>query len=201
MSGLTATEVKAFWNARAERYGLSATGPVSASQAQQDLDYSARRAWLIPRIGPDILTRDVLDFGCGTGRYAEIWQGEYEGVDISGEMLSLARTHLPSKKFNAIADPWLPAGTGIECSVFFSATVLQHCDDDLLNKVFDSCGRLELSTFVLYENSEQMGGFMRGRTSLEYVQVLEKIGCTVRSFQSWSHVFHTSRHTLTVVHV
>lgn len=62
------------------------------------LDYGAaceRLDALIRRMVPE--ARSLLDVGCGTGRYLEHLAGSYvvEGLDLSPEMLEVARERLP----------------------------------------------------------------------------------------------------------
>lgn len=79
-------------------------------------DYAKSRnfVWDIQRISDHIKQNDkILDIGCGNGRMVEILEGknvEYTGLDISEELIKIAKTKYPEMKFivgNALNPPFL----------------------------------------------------------------------------------------------
>jgi ubiquinone/menaquinone biosynthesis C-methylase UbiE len=70
----------------------------------------------------------VLDFGCGTGRLSAWLVGHgarVEGVDITPEMVAVARTRVPQARFQTIEGATLPFGDG-QFDAVVTAYVLQY---------------------------------------------------------------------------
>ena len=72
-------------------------------------------------------TDSVLDVGCGYGRLLTLmpptWCGEYQGFDLSPDMVALARKHFPQRKFDPVDVRYLPAdysGPKFDWAVFVS---------------------------------------------------------------------------------
>lgn len=76
----------------------------------------------------DIHGSTVLDFGCGTGRLSE-WLvrngARVEGVDVTPEMVAVARTRVPQAQFQTIEGPTLPFADG-RFDLVVTAYVLQY---------------------------------------------------------------------------
>lgn len=82
------------------------------------------RAWTAGRL--------TLDFGCGIGRIAHLFDlALYRGVDICDAALGRARQRCPGYRFDLVdADGVLP-----RADVVFAHNVLLHIPDDLLTAV------------------------------------------------------------------
>lgn len=74
----------------------------------------------------------ALEFGCGAGRFLSHFQqrfAEVWGVDVSEEMLALARKHNPRCKFHLSAAPDLGFFPDDHFDLVYSFLVLQHLPD------------------------------------------------------------------------
>lgn len=79
---------------------VSFTGRNSAFYAKRKVE--VLESIVCPRVGT-LQGLSVLDVGCGTGttdRYLQSRVGHLEGVDVSDEMLSIARTAVPKAKYH-----------------------------------------------------------------------------------------------------
>ncbi len=122
---------RAYWDARAEHcggelyqavcgYGLSAERNLTMDRMQRHL--------LARCLGRSLDGCDVLDFGCGAGRLAGWFQERgagYSGVDLSSEMLALARRQYPDADFHRLDAAALPFPAE-RFDVAVSVTVLHH---------------------------------------------------------------------------
>ena len=72
----------------------------------------------------------VLDVGCGTGRYLQLFNpgNELNGLDISDQMLSVARQKLPNAKFHIGSADSLPFPDDA-FDLVISVRVIQHLSD------------------------------------------------------------------------
>lgn len=83
---------------------------------------------------------DVLEFGCGRGRLAPLFEADnYLGVDISESALEVAKGANPRHWFQLIE----PFETLPYAPTVFAYTVLHHIPDDLL---LDACDQLMNNT-------------------------------------------------------
>ncbi len=119
-----------YWTARAEHCGgdlwQTVCGYGLSAARNRAMDRMQRRL-LAGVLGPPD-DRVLLDFGCGAGRLSGWLAGRgarYTGVDLSPEMLRLARQRNPTLDFEPLADGQLPfAGDSFDVAV--SVTVLHH---------------------------------------------------------------------------
>jgi len=80
---------------------------------------------LIGRVHPG---DNVLDVGCGNGRYYPIFlqkEVEYHGVDISAKLINIAKQKYPKGDF-AVGDALFLPFKNNEFDLFFSVAVLHH---------------------------------------------------------------------------
>ena len=208
-------DVKQLWQDRHKMSGGLSTGPHTRSAEKQDADYAERRAWLSARIGKKILNMPVMDYGCGTGRYTTMWTGKYVGVDITQQFVDEAREANPERDFFVLDVPFLPDDDPREffsaCipRVFFTATVLQHCSDELIRKIFASLRKLDypLKYFVLYENASEIARIAGKdipapavcRDTRELEDILRLNGWPWNLATNYTHDIHGAEHRLTIV--
>lgn len=83
---------KEYWNDRALKYGPNPMGIFHST----DYDRFNTETRRILELFKD---RKVLDVGCGYGRLSDIFS-DYTGIDFSEEMINLARTKFPDKRFD-----------------------------------------------------------------------------------------------------
>jgi SAM-dependent methyltransferase len=122
----------------------------------------------------DVSGTTVLDFGCGTGRLSE-WlvrqRARVQGVDITPEMVAVARTRVPQARFETIEGSTLPFTDG-SFDLIVTAYVLQYYVEDAgtvareLARVLRGGGRL----VAIEQVTESDIG--RGGTVAAYEQML-----------------------------
>ena len=97
-----------YWEQRA-RAGVDDCARVEWSRRTQLMRFEAFLA------GNDLKGKSVLDVGCGVGHFAERLQArrldcQYQGIDISPDMIARCRQRLPSVCFECVPDidAWRP---------------------------------------------------------------------------------------------
>lgn len=86
--------------------------------------------------------KKILDIGCGTGIYARILKrrgAKMFGIDISPNMIEIARSHVPDVDFRVGSVSKLPYKNGY-FDIVFSAYVLHHFED--LDVAFSEISRV-----------------------------------------------------------
>lgn len=108
----------------------------------------------------DFSRKSVLEIGNGPGgNLLEIWKQnpkKLSGVDISSEMVSLARQKLPAEveihKINGTETPFPDKSFDI----VFTATVLQHnTDEKMLKSIMKELSRVSADKVYIFERIEQ----------------------------------------------
>ncbi|MFQ5890814.1 MAG: class I SAM-dependent methyltransferase [Gemmatimonadota bacterium] len=70
----------------------------------------------------------VLELGCGTASYADLFAGSYTGVDVSKGMIDVARQRVPRGEFHVCsAEEFLAQGQGFD--LIFSSSFVHHVHD------------------------------------------------------------------------
>lgn len=114
--------------------------------------------------------KSVLDFGCGTGSYNNLFKARYLGVDIIKEMIEQNRKKYKKKSFKCIKNKFK---THNRFDLIYCITVLQHLDDILLFyylKLFKKiCKEL-----LIIEVSNESNNFIYHRPNLD--ETLIKLG-------------------------
>lgn len=197
---LDRTTLHAYWAKRAAVQGARTVGFGNHDEAAQDAQYADRRRFIFESAGC-IRNLPTLDFGCGIGRYAAMFD-TYLGMDITPALLSIAIERHPEKQFRHLEGIGLPADLGYKFEMFFTATVLQHNPDDVVLDIFRSAlahGRSKL-LFALYENVEAHNHHMFGRTGDEYAGLMRQL-TSVQSCSSLTHTIHGELHAFTQIEV
>ena len=119
---------RTYWDSRARRQGASYVGPMGEDdRAQFDQFAGTLRAFVQPYGKPHTL----MDFGCGSGRFAKLLAGLatwYMGVDIS--TVGLSYTQLPlNGAFMHLRTDGIPLGDNSVDAVV-AVTVFQHIVDE-----------------------------------------------------------------------
>ena len=125
---------------------------ISIPKTRQDYnliahDFSTRGAILtsdFKRLGALVQDKDsILDFGCGDGRLlraVSVKPFQYLGVDISDEMINLARKQFPERTF-AVLDESSLRDCHNRFTKIFAIAVLHHLPEELriatLKQLFD----------------------------------------------------------------
>jgi len=96
-----------YWRERLREHpGLSGTGSSLAPLAWQTWLYRGKeRAYsrLLRRASLDVRGADVLDFGCGTGHFEDLWErlgaGATAGIDVVPETIERLRRAYPGRRY------------------------------------------------------------------------------------------------------
>jgi ubiquinone/menaquinone biosynthesis C-methylase UbiE len=134
----------------------------------------------------------VLDVGTGTGLFAEAFSAAgaaVTGVDVSVELLAMARQHVPGGRFVEAPAEALPFGDK-SFDLVFLAHVLHEADDPL--KALREAARTARARVVIVEwpyRQEESGPPLEHRLPPARIQGLAaSAGLTVQAEVSLSHV-------------
>ena len=201
MSGIKEEDVKKYWDVRSSRQGKATVGFGGNSLSKQDGEYDEKINFVKTNINPNLKT---LDYGCGVGRWSESFK-DYLGVDITNNLLTIAIDENKDKNFILLDKPYITNYSEINnfnFEQFFTSTVLQHCDDDLVNKLFQNLSKIKKYNFeiFLYENSAVKAPHVNGREPKLYGEIISKY-FNVKSLEQFSHIVHGEEHSITKISV
>lgn len=177
MSGLNKNQVKDYWVKRSSKQGGLTVGFSGNTTMQaQDEEYNQKIEFVKPFLDPNLRT---IDYGCGIGRWAKLFNN-YLGVDITPSLLDIAKENNPDKEFLQLSKPYFTQDAIAKIKPwdfqqFFTSTVLQHCDDELVSDIFKSLSKIKKENFVcvLYETSIKNGAYHnKGRDIYEYIRLM-----------------------------
>ncbi len=147
-----------YWSEVARRIEDRGAGNVIAGDDEPYYRYKRRRFLEMLRSAP-MGGRDVLEVGHGPGgnlmEVLKLGPRSLTGVDISQDMIDLARKQVPAKvKLIKIDGTRLPFEDG-QFEVVFTATVLQHnTDEEMLRAIVGEICRVASKQVVLFERVE-----------------------------------------------
>ena len=191
---LPESSIKEYWRKRSEAQGALTVGYGGHNASQQAQEYTKKISFVRPFLNPALKT---LDYGCGVGRWSHLFPS-YLGVDITENLLHIARRENPTKNFQLLENPFLISLlelNGGKFEQFFTSTVLQHCALKVVQKLFYNLSQHYSAPFtmVLYENSKVQSQHVQGRSPLEYKDLIANF-FTTGAFQQASHVVHGEEH-------
>jgi len=121
----------------------------------------------------------ILDFGCGNGRLSELFEGkdyEYVGVDISNELLKIARKKYPDKEFILIDKENELLFEDGSFDKIFSVAVFHHFNPEMtkqalkeLRRILKKDGILILTVWYLWSTKYKknlLENFSKGKFDL-----------------------------------
>ena len=162
------------WNYRARKYGYDAVGVIGTKNEVQEAQYAQTKKFLKDKLPQD---KSVLDYGCGVGRLSELFNPElYTGIDISPEMLKIARKTHPEYTF-------LDLGEIPETDIFFTANVLQHNGDSFVQGLQIPAKELYLYELIGTGEDKQ---YLFHRTVKDYERLLG-----LKCQKKWKNKSHT----------
>lgn len=190
-----------YWHNRSKIYGSKAVG----FDAKEDINSS------LTEMRKDLfkkfirLSLPTLDFGCGIGKYSDLFP-KYFGVDITDYLLKKAKFYHKDKSFFILNKPYLTDKFRkyfYSVEQVFTSTVLQHCNDDLIIKIFKSFLMLyNLNYINLYEkNNNDTKPHVKSRCTQEYHNLLIDSGFYIKQINSHTHTIHGENHTLSIFKV
>ena len=188
-----------YWDARARSSGGNKYKAVCVYRLSDELNRAAERVqehFLRQALSTiDLRGRAVLEIGCGIGRWVDLIEtlgGQYEGADISQEMIRIASTRRADIQFSHLSDCRLPYGDNSQ-DLVFSVTVLHHNPFDQQDRMIAeamrvlrpgghllileavSHGRSQQKTFNMFPRSRHdwiAATTMNGRADLVSVQFI-----------------------------
>lgn len=169
---LPENKVIAYWKKRVGDQGERATGHVDCTLKDQRKFSDVVRDFIRSHCPTDLIT---LDYGCGTGRYADLFD-EYIGYDITQQLIDIAKKNHPAKKFFVGNTPYL-CEFGHDYEMILTVTVLQHNSDDLVKKILQSIRQNAVGPliFCLLENTTAEAEHCVGRSPDRYLKLLREI--------------------------
>ncbi len=195
---LEENQIKKYWHKRSEEQGEKTVGFNNDPITKQNYRYAKRMDFIFQHVPTNLKT---LDYGCGIGRYAPKFPF-YIGMDITYNLVTIAKDNNPDKRFVVIPSPCIPDDVSMKhTELFFTATVLQHCSDEVVRNILSNLP--DVSMIALYENNHvKESKHVKGRTTREYWELLPKnLRKDIRRRESYSHVIHGERHTLSIFYV
>lgn len=196
---LTEVNMLGYWRHRAEEQQERTVGFAGQDMATQDELYAKRTEFLLKHCPTD---RQTLDYGCGIGRYASLFP-KYTGIDITEELIRIAKRRNPGKVFLHQKDP-VPNFAGMNFDMFFTSTVLQHCAESVVDKILEAVAAVRSKSIVLclYENSDKrvFATHVVGRSSESYRRIVSKF-FDIKDWKTVSHIVHGEEHSLLVANV
>ncbi|MBI3450762.1 MAG: methyltransferase domain-containing protein [Acidobacteria bacterium] len=183
-----------YWSERLREHpGLSGTGSSLAPLAWQRWLYCGKeRAYLrlLRRASLDVRGVDVLDFGCGTGYFEDVWERlgarSTSGIDVVFEAIARLREAHPDRRYLRVDLSSEPADLALfgHPDLITALDVLYHIvDDDALLAVLRRLVELlppgghVLFTDALRE--QETSPHVRFRSLNQWMQILAALGLTL----------------------
>jgi 2-polyprenyl-3-methyl-5-hydroxy-6-metoxy-1,4-benzoquinol methylase len=188
-------EASEFWNKRYKRCDLTTSGhidlPFDYNYWMYELKKNKVRKSVLRYLSPSQLAEArIMDLGCGTGIYVDMWKNQgvqqLVGLDISSVAVDLLNEKYKGYSFYTedLADPALPSKYGAESyDVVTAIGVLVHILDDkafssALKNMVDMLADDGIIILVEYlrKGPAQEGSYMKVRSFPWYKQELKKVG-------------------------
>ena len=198
--GLTQDEIPGYWAKRGARYAKEGGwGPGAMTPEQHSAQVEERAAFIFEECPCDVRT---LDYGCGIGMYSKYFEPDkYLGLDIAEPHLEIARATNPDYKYGHIASPTFAEALDWQWDVFFTATVLQHCSDAVIEGLLTNVATKHPGPFLFsiyeYANQDWTSRQTMGRTADDYIEMVDWHFRVVKA-TTRSHLIHgtTCAHTM-----
>lgn len=191
---ITEDNVKQYWQ---ERYNSQKERAVGYSGSLEG--YQERVKWVGDELRKlNLLNLRVLDYGCGTGMYAQLFdKKKYLGVDITVGLLF----HAPEGyQYIGIQKPYLEKKR-FDIEMVFTNCVLQHNSDGLLRKILHGFKLQSPKYLVFYECSDYRihNDHVKPRNYREYDGfVVDVFGIDLVQKGETSHIFKKEKHSLMI---
>jgi SAM-dependent methyltransferase len=201
---------ESFWQERYRKFDLTTSGHLDLPEAYNRWLYRMKSKKILAaaeRHGLDLREARVLEFGCGTGVYVEMWKNlgvpELTGFDIAQVSADTLQSRFPGYRFQQadLGDPGLvrsymarrmnastsASAPSVKRHDFITAfNVLYHIVEDapfrqaLKNaNALAEPGALFLITDLFVHGPEELHGYMKYRTLGSYIEALSAAGFEV----------------------
>lgn len=172
-----------YWSERARHSHGSCLSAVCVFGATNDENESAHRVQksAICKVlkDLDIKGKDVLEYGCGAGRWIPLFQqygSTWHGVDISKDMLSMAKKAYKDVDLKKIIDNKIPYPDQ-SMDLVYSVTVLHHNPYSAQEKIMSEMIRVlrDGKYLLLLEDLGEKGQFnMFPRNRMSWIELVER---------------------------
>ena len=193
---ISSDKVITYWQKRAKQQGERTVGFLNRPMDIQDEEHEIRSSFIAKHIDK---TKKVLDYGCGTGRQAFLFdKTNYIGADITAELLAIAKKLYSDLSFIQLSE--VGEVPNVQFDMFFTSTVLQHNSDETVNLIFSNIKKIKPNNleFVLYENSRTQCGHVKGRRAGEYADLISNF-FDVKSYSGHAHIIHGQEHEVSLI--
>ncbi len=136
-------DLRSFWEKTVARRG---DGYVGRQGESHRLQQKRIEDLLRTRLNPNMLYQDMIDFGCGWGRFIPFWAqfaGHIWAVDLLDDMLRRAKQEAPT--VSTVCSQWpfrIPMKTP-RVDLLWACLVFQHiCDDAIFEGTLAELGRV-----------------------------------------------------------
>jgi ubiquinone/menaquinone biosynthesis C-methylase UbiE len=138
-----------YWSERAKNYNgdyfKAVCAFVATKTENRSMDRVQRYFMKIALKKLNITGKNVIEFGCGIGRWIRLYQKKgynWTGVDISDEMLSIAASRFQNVKLEKVRDGYLIPFPDNSFDLIYSITVLHHNDYEQQEKIISEMVRV-----------------------------------------------------------
>lgn len=133
----------------------------------------------------------VLEFGCGAGRFLPHFEKRFRevwGVDVSPEMLELARRHNPACRFHLNAAPDLASFPDDHFDLVYSFLVLQHLPraSTITSYVAEFMRIVKPAGLVAFQVPDRLTLRWRVQPRRRAYRLLHAVGIGHERLQSWN---------------
>lgn len=190
-----------YWKERTEKQKELTVGFSQHSKVEQDILYKEKNNFIFSKIDSN---KRTIDYGCGIGRCSMYFNNKrYLGVDITEKLLDIAIKNNPNYNYKLLLNPFL-TNLNFDFELFFTSTVLQHNDDNLVMKIFESLRDIKKNGFeiVLYENTNDSvnSNHMCFRKKDDYKNIV-KLYFNINEYFYYDRIDHLEQHSLMIFKV
>jgi len=185
-------DIKKYWSERSSVQGARTVGFANSPTHIQDNNYKIRKEFIFKVCPKNLKT---LDYGCGIGRYSKEFDN-YLGVDVCENLINIAKNDNSEKEYFLVEEPAkIPDFFCPE--LFFTATVLQHNSDEVVEELFKNLSLVCKSDiyFSIYENSQANGKTIKSRSSKDYCSIISKYFKLHSDGNCRTHNIHGENHS------
>lgn len=186
--------VKQYWR---ERYRIQKEKTAGYSGSLEG--YGERVKWVENELRKlNLLNLRVLDYGCGTGMYSQLFdKNKYLGIDITVGLLF----HTPEGyDYTCIQTPFLKKKV-FDAEMIYTNCVLQHNPDGLLRKILQGFKLQEPKYLVFYEcvDKDIHNDHVKPRDYTDYDGfILDVFGIDLVQKVQIKHTFKGEKHSLMI---
>lgn len=170
-----------------------------AIYAHQDYAAQANRVHQLIQANKRSPGNRLLDVACGTGLHLEHWQEDYEvaGLDISEEMLAVARERLPNVPLHAADMADFRLGTRFDAITCLFSAIGHLLSEDLLRQAIATmAGHLEPGGVLVVEAWLTPDEWHEGYLNLDHVDLPDLKIARMSLSRSEGHVSILDMHHL-----